>query len=126
MWTASSGPLSHFGAAEMLCGSLGKGEALLKRSLDGPTAAVLDALTEAEVQKIVLAPLALPGAEHLHTTDQARKNVALQKCACCMKKETALATFSKCSKCKCTYYCGAECQRQDWKGHKRLCPQLAA
>ena len=91
-----------------------------------PTAAILDSLTEAEVQKIVLAPLDLPGSEHLHVTDQARKNVSLQKCACCMKKEEAIATFSKCSKCKCTWYCGVECQRQDWKGHKRICPQLAA
>jgi len=91
-----------------------------------PTAAILDSLTDAEVEKIVLAPLALPGSENLHVTDQARRNVALQTCACCGKREQAIATFFKCSKCKCTYYCGAECQKQDWKAHKKLCPQLAA
>jgi hypothetical protein len=91
-----------------------------------PTAAVLNSLTEAEVQKIVLAPLELPGSEHVHSTDQSRKNVALHECACCTKKEEAIAAFSKCSKCKCTYYCGAECQTQDWKRHKKICPQLAA
>ncbi|KAJ1471750.1 hypothetical protein T484DRAFT_1976931 [Baffinella frigidus] len=90
------------------------------------TAAVLDSLTDAEVEKIVLAPLALPGSENLHVTDQARRNVALQTCACCGKMEQAIATFFKCSKCMCTYYCGAECQKQDWKAHKKLCPQLAA
>ncbi len=27
----------------------------------------------------------------------------------------------KCAQCKHVYYCGIECQRKDWKAHKRIC-----
>lgn len=38
------------------------------------------------------------------------------KCEVC-KKETS----NKCSRCRTIYYCGAECQRVDWKCHKTTC-----
>jgi hypothetical protein len=31
----------------------------------------------------------------------------------------------KCSKCKTVGYCGRDCQKQDWKNHKKVCAQLA-
>lgn len=32
-----------------------------------------------------------------------------------------------CSRCKCVFYCGKNCQRDDWKRHKSLCqPRKAA
>lgn len=32
-----------------------------------------------------------------------------------------------CSRCKCVFYCGKTCQRDDWKRHKTLCkPRKAA
>ena len=39
-------------------------------------------------------------------------------CAKCSKPATM-----KCSKCKVvlTHYCSRECQRDDWKGHKKVC-----
>eukprot|EP01083_Nonionella_stella_P112031 329069_1 len=41
-------------------------------------------------------------------------------CATCHK---AGAT-SRCTACKCTYYCSRDCQRKDWKQHKRICKML--
>lgn len=31
----------------------------------------------------------------------------------------------RCGRCKTTYYCQKECQRSDYKAHKRVCAQLA-
>lgn len=27
----------------------------------------------------------------------------------------------RCSRCKCTWYCSAQCQKDDWKGHRHIC-----
>ena len=32
---------------------------------------------------------------------------------------------TKCSRCKTTYYCGVECQKKDWKDHKKFCKSNA-
>lgn len=29
--------------------------------------------------------------------------------------------LQKCGKCLCAYYCGANCQRQDWPKHREVC-----
>jgi hypothetical protein len=39
-------------------------------------------------------------------------------CALCGKSD---GIFSKCARCKKTTYCSAECQRADWKVHKKEC-----
>lgn len=44
-------------------------------------------------------------------------------CAFCKLKNIAL---SKCSRCKCTWYCSKECQRSHWKVHKKSCKSLQA
>ena len=41
---------------------------------------------------------------------------ASSECNRCRKPATM-----KCSKCKCIYYCGQECQRMDWLTHKPTC-----
>ena len=38
-------------------------------------------------------------------------------CRACGKKDDV----KKCSKCKKVSYCGKECQKKDWKDHKRSC-----
>jgi len=39
------------------------------------------------------------------------------KCAVCGKEEAKL----RCSKCQSMHYCGKDCQRQDWRCHKKWC-----
>ena len=43
-----------------------------------------------------------------------------KECDYCEIKETNVK-FSKCSMCKCTYYCSKECQKKDWSMHKKIC-----
>eukprot|EP01084_Bolivina_argentea_P070720 128600_1 len=41
-------------------------------------------------------------------------------CAACLKEGAS----SICSRCKCTYYCNIQCQRANWKQHKKICKSL--
>ena len=40
----------------------------------------------------------------------------------CHKCESA--SIQRCVRCKSVYYCSRECQRQDWKSHKKECKVL--
>lgn len=42
-------------------------------------------------------------------------------CATCGAEDMELL---QCSKCKQRYYCSVECQRVDWRSHKRSCHRL--
>ncbi|KAG1851296.1 hypothetical protein DFJ58DRAFT_704196 [Suillus subalutaceus] len=42
-------------------------------------------------------------------------------CAACGKEGSAPGSLSICSRCKIVRYCSADCQREDWKGHKKRC-----
>ena len=52
---------------------------------------------------------------------------APHKCAKCNKTadEAGLATLNRCAKCKTTAYCCLDCQKADWKTHKKICAQQA-
>ena len=47
-------------------------------------------------------------------------------CANCKKTATAanLASLKACAKCKTTQYCGRDCQKADWKTHKKVCAKV--
>ncbi|KAF8055228.1 hypothetical protein FPV67DRAFT_872407 [Lyophyllum atratum] len=48
-------------------------------------------------------------------------------CYTCFKSKTKMATLSKCGRCQRVRYCGADCQKADWKnGHKDLCNAFRA
>ncbi|KAJ7640885.1 hypothetical protein DFH06DRAFT_1215506 [Mycena polygramma] len=50
---------------------------------------------------------------------------AYRTCAVCYKKETKTLKFPRCSACKKPAYCSKECQRSDWKSHKKTCQMQA-
>ena len=42
----------------------------------------------------------------------------------CKKVEDTLGDYSSCSACKSVFYCSRECQKGDWKMHKKVCQSL--
>jgi hypothetical protein len=45
-----------------------------------------------------------------------------QTCACCgITAKAAGSSLLRCSRCQLIKYCGLECQKKDWKKHKRRC-----
>jgi splicing suppressor protein 51 len=45
-----------------------------------------------------------------------------QTCSACHKSQSDLPTsLKRCAKCPDTFYCSRECQKEDWKNHKRVC-----
>ncbi|KAH8175800.1 MYND finger domain-containing protein [Sarocladium implicatum] len=45
-------------------------------------------------------------------------------CASCTKSDTE-AGLKRCAKCQTTYYCSRDCQKADWKVHKKICGKQA-
>ncbi|RLN26210.1 hypothetical protein BBJ28_00009210 [Nothophytophthora sp. Chile5] len=45
----------------------------------------------------------------------------LRRCAKCDKRAARGQELKRCTRCKCTFYCNAECQRAHWKDHKVSC-----
>lgn len=48
--------------------------------------------------------------------------MAILSCVICCKTEN----IKKCAKCSTTPYCSRECQKADWKTHKKICARNAA
>src|ERR1700722_699937 len=48
-------------------------------------------------------------------------------CSTCHKLQPELPhPLKRCAKCQTTLYCSRECQKDDWKNHKRICSSQAA
>jgi hypothetical protein len=48
------------------------------------------------------------------------------ECANCHKKDSENQSFKQCSKCHMVSYCCRECQKSDWKKHKKACQMNVA
>uniref|UniRef100_H3GGT1 MYND-type domain-containing protein n=1 Tax=Phytophthora ramorum TaxID=164328 RepID=H3GGT1_PHYRM len=59
----------------------------------------------------------LPPGEQLALMD----NPELRRCAKCDKRAAPGKELRRCTRCKCTFYCDAQCQRGHWKDHKVSC-----
>ncbi len=46
---------------------------------------------------------------------------AFYKSCCVCKKVIETYQIKRCSNCKMAYYCSKECQKKDWKEHKKFC-----
>jgi hypothetical protein len=89
-----------------------------------PTLKNIKSLTDDQVSRIV------NRADAVVFTDDSplsrfRPAVALHSCANCSKVETAIAQYKRCPQCMKTFYCSKDCQKADWKAHKKACPQIA-
>ncbi|KAL2066841.1 hypothetical protein VTL71DRAFT_1265 [Oculimacula yallundae] len=56
------------------------------------------------------------------SSEQPEPATSAATCATCQKPQSDLPTPLKhCAKCKTTQYCSVDCQKSDWKIHKRTC-----
>ncbi|KAJ9663396.1 hypothetical protein H2201_005604 [Coniosporium apollinis] len=54
-------------------------------------------------------------------------NAAVATCASCARPESGPdEKLKRCAKCQTTQYCSRECQKADWKTHKKVCVSNAA
>ncbi|EEY63011.1 uncharacterized protein PITG_14637 [Phytophthora infestans T30-4] len=68
--------------------------------------------TRADLERRVLPP-----GEQLALME----NPELRRCANCDKRAVPGKELKRCTRCKCTFYCDAPCQRGHWKDHKVSC-----
>ncbi|KUF79061.1 Ubiquitin carboxyl-terminal hydrolase 19 [Phytophthora nicotianae] len=68
--------------------------------------------TRADLERRVLPP-----GEQLALME----NPELRRCAKCDKRAAPGKELKRCTRCKCTFYCDAQCQRGHWKDHKVSC-----
>jgi hypothetical protein len=58
--------------------------------------------------------------------DSAGSSIPANKCACCNALETdPEKPLKPCAKCQTVRYCSRDCQKKDWKLHKKTCATAA-
>jgi len=87
-----------------------------------PTRAVIDSLTDKELMRLIMKPVEMEGGINARlNVDGEKQKVALSNCAMCNKVEDAMRQFKSCPRCDSAVYCSRECQKRDWKKHKKVC-----
>ncbi|KAJ5046777.1 uncharacterized protein L3040_004004 [Drepanopeziza brunnea f. sp. 'multigermtubi'] len=81
-------------------------------------------LAQKHACRVAISPnFSVPYVEHsLNPFDIVSNRGGERACAACRKaKGPDGADLLKCSQCSLVWYCSAKCQKNDWKGHKKLC-----
>ncbi|KAG2430393.1 hypothetical protein HYH02_013755 [Chlamydomonas schloesseri] len=63
-------------------------------------------------------------SSHGHAASQAAQ-AGVQQCATCGKTDGSTCELKACALCKSAWYCGRDCQKKDFKRHKKECASLA-
>jgi hypothetical protein len=84
--------------------------------------------------KVILMPVCSDGRCTTSSTQEINSMLALKSghdlhpdgsvpllCRKCKKSDDASERFKQCSRCKVTYYCGRDCQKDHWRIHKKEC-----
>jgi MYND finger len=108
-------------------------EAILRKT-PPISAATIRSLTHDEIMRIVLAPLQNDASTaDTGANDQKQQafnaRLSLPTCAGCQLPANAVDHFKKCPRChtnRPTFYCGKQCQKKDWKVHKKICGKSAS
>lgn len=83
---------------------------------------VLKAIKLADTAKTALETFAPDIAREIERASaEQSKDMSLRKCEWCNQMESALGEFKHCVACKQVAYCGRQCQKADWKQHKKVC-----
>lgn len=53
--------------------------------------------------------------------ERGRRQRGAGECENCGRGKAEGAVFKNCSRCKKVRYCGQECQKVDWRGHRKVC-----
>ncbi|CAP65695.1 uncharacterized protein PODANS_7_960, partial [Podospora anserina S mat+] len=65
-------------------------------------------------------PQTLPKPRLSEATHSDLTQLTMSSCTTCSKSASEVP-LKRCAKCTLTEYCSRECQKQDWKAHKKIC-----
>ncbi|KAL7540055.1 hypothetical protein ACHAXR_012328 [Thalassiosira sp. AJA248-18] len=89
------------------------------------TASDVHALSDEECLKAIIIPITSCSNSPKFKRESAENRERTQLLCCgnesCKKQESAIGQFKECKLCKNAVYCGRECQKKAWKGHKKIC-----
>lgn len=80
-----------------------------------------------EIYRPSIFPFTISVAQECKASWRTRPTPEKPLCGSCAKiEDSAGIKLKRCAKCQTTFYCSRECQKSDWKKHKKVCASQAA
>ena len=80
---------------------------------------ILDITVKKTAKAVILFRLATDEQTKVFKKAAGKENLTTICCGC--HKATVMTKIKKCGACKAVQYCSLECQKEDWKKHKKNC-----